>query len=85
MNPRVIAVKYENKYKIILTFSNKEVKEFDVSSYLNYPVYSQLKDESFCQKVQVYNGTVIWNDTIDFDADTLYTESKQLPLVVEVE
>ncbi len=82
MNPRVIAAKYKSKYKIILTFSNKEVKEFDVSSYLDYPVYSPLKDESFCQKVQVYNGTVIWNDTIDFDPDTLYMESKQLAAIV---
>ena len=85
MNPRVIAVRYKSKYKIILTFSNKEVKEFDVSSYLNYPVYFPLKDESFCQKVQVYNGTVIWNDTIDFDPDTLYIESKPLAVVLGVE
>ena len=85
MNPRVIAVKYESKYKTILTFSNKEVKEFNVSAYLNYPVYSPLKDENFCQKVQVYNGTVIWNDMIDFDPDTLYIESKQLAVVFEVE
>ena len=78
MNPRVAAAKYESKYKVVLTFSNKEVREFDFSSYLGYPVYSPLKDESFCQKVQVFNGTVLWDDTIDFDPDTLYLESKQL-------
>jgi Protein of unknown function (DUF2442) len=78
MNPRVTAVKYESKYKVVLTFSNKEVREFDFSSYLTYPVYSPLKNESFCQKVHVFNGTVSWDDTIDFDPDTLYLESKQL-------
>ncbi len=81
MNPRVTAVKYESKYKVVLTFSNKEVREFNFSSYLTYPIYSALKDEGFCQKVRVFNGTISWDDTIDFDPDTLYLESKQLVAV----
>ena len=78
MNPRVLLVKYHNPYKLILTFTNNEVKEFDFSSYLNYPVYRILKDESFSNKARVFNGTVIWDETTDFDPDTLYLESKPL-------
>ena len=29
MNPRVASVQYQSSYKLILTFTNKEVKEFD--------------------------------------------------------
>ena len=76
MNPRVQNVKYENPYKLIITFTNKDVREFDITPYLQYPVYKPLQDKSFCSKAKVFNGTVIWDDTIDFDPDTLYLESK---------
>lgn len=78
MNPRVIKAAYQSPYKILLTFTNGEKKEFDFSSYLDYPVYQALRSEQFCQKVKVLNGTVVWDNEIDFDPDTLYIESKTL-------
>lgn len=78
MNPRVTFVRYKNPYKLILTFTNNEVKEFDIISYLNFPVYNVLRDETFCQKAKVFNGTVVWDEVTDFDPDTLYLESKKL-------
>ena len=78
MNPRVTAVEYKSKYKLLLTFENSELKEFNLSPYLHYPVFELLNDESFCSKAKVFNGTVAWDDTIDFDPDTLYLESKIL-------
>ena len=80
MNPRVSLVQYQSPHKLILTFSNKEVKEFDFVSYLNYPVYKALNDEAYCKKARVFNGTVVWDDSTDFDPDTLYLESKFLAL-----
>jgi len=80
MNPRVAAVQYESPLKLLLTFTNKEVKEFDFSSYLNYPVYAILKDEAYCRKAKVLNGTVVWDEFVDFDPDTLYLESKPVVL-----
>lgn len=76
MNPRAKAVQYESGYKLILTFNNGEIKSFDLSPYLSYPVYEILKDEAFCKNVNIFNGTVVWNDSTDFDPDTLYLESK---------
>lgn len=78
MHPRVVKAVYESKFKLILTFENNEIKEFDFSSYLQYPVYQVLQDESFCNNVKVFNGTVVWNEFTDFDPDTLYLESKTL-------
>jgi hypothetical protein len=78
MNPRIKKVQYKSPYKLILLFDNEELKEFDMSPYLSYPVFKVLKDESFCRKAKVFNGTVIWNDELDFDPDTLYLESKPL-------
>jgi len=80
MNPRVSSVQYQSPYKLILTFTNKEVKEFDFKHYLDYPVFEVLKDESFCRKAKVFNGTVVWDEFTDIDPDSLYLESKPLIL-----
>jgi len=76
MNPGVLAVEYKGGYKLLLTFTNKEIKQFDFSSYLSYPVYEPLRDEAFCKKVKAIDGIIQWNDTIDFSPDTVYLQSK---------
>ena len=78
MNPRVVNVEYKSPYKLKFHFHNNTVKQFDLLPYLQYPVYEVLKDESFCSKVKVWNDTVIWNDMVDFDPDTLYLESETI-------
>lgn len=75
MNPRAKNITYKSPYQLIVTFSNDEVKLFDLRPYLNFPVYKELKDEAFCSKATVKNGIVVWNDEIDLDPDTLYLES----------
>ena len=81
MNPGIKEVEYKSNHKLILTFQNGEVKEFDLSPYLHYPVFKSLHDESFCSKAKVFNGTVVWDEITDFDPDTLYLESKTLATV----
>ena len=75
MNPRAKNISYKSPYNLIVTFTNGEVKIFDLQPYLNYPVYEELKNESYCSKAAVENGTVVWNDEIDIDPDRLYLES----------
>ena len=76
VNPRIKAVQYKDPHKLVITFSNDEIKLFDLSSYLKYPVYKPLQDPVFCKKAKVAFGTVVWDDVIDFGPDTLYLESK---------
>ena len=78
MNPRVKNVTYESPYKLVLTFTNNEQKLFDFTEYLSYPIYESLKNELLCSQAKVMTGTVVWNDEVDFDPDTLYLESKSL-------
>lgn len=81
MNPRAKKVTYESPYKLIVEFTNKELKTFDLTPYLCYPIYKSLKDESICSKVKVDNGIVFWNNEIDLDPDRLYLESKSLSYI----
>ena len=78
MNSRVEKVVCRDKTNLEITFKSGEVKVFDVVRYFDYPVYEELKDESLFKKAYVINGTVAWNDFIDFDPDTLYLEGKEL-------
>ena len=75
MNPKAKHILYKSPYILVITFTNGEVKELDLKPYLKYPVYEELKNESFCRKAKIKNGTVVWNDEIDFDPDRLYLES----------
>lgn len=76
MNPRAIIVEYVSPHKLFIIFSNRQRKLFDLKPYLHYPVYRVLEDERFCCQAFIKQGTVAWNDEIDFDPDLLYLESK---------
>ena len=78
MNPRVIHVLYMVPHSLVVTFTNKEKKEFDLKPYLNYPIYQKLKEESYCKKVRVKDGVIVWDDETDFDPDTIYLEGKSI-------
>ncbi len=82
MNPRARHVNALSENKLRIIFTNGEVRIFDVTPYLSYPVYEPLRNPSFFQKAFVIYGTVAWNETIDLDPDTLYLESTPLPATV---
>lgn len=76
MNPRVINVVPTENYKLILTFSNNEVREFDVTPYFNYGLFSELKDKAVFSSVKTFLGSIQWSNGLDLCPDTLYLESK---------
>lgn len=78
LNSRVEKVVCVSKNMLELTFKNGEIKIFDVAPYLSYPIYEELKDEAFFNRAYVLNGTVAWDEYIDFDPDILYQEGKEL-------
>ena len=45
MNPRVITLRPETDFTLTLTFSNGEVRVFDVKPYLNIGIFRELKDK----------------------------------------
>ena len=76
MNPRIILIKLLDDFLPELTFTNNEVRKFDMKPYLSYPVYEPLNDKVFFQKARVMMGTVAWNDEIDMSPHTLYLEGR---------
>ncbi len=76
MNPRVKAVKANSDYTLTLTFTNGEVRLFDVKPYLDKGIFKELKDRNEFNSVQLFLGSIQWRNGQDFCPDTLYLDSK---------
>lgn len=75
MNPRVINVKPEQNFVLMVTFTNGEQKKFDVKPYLGIGMFKELRDESMFNSVKPFLGSIQWANGLDFCPDTLYLES----------
>jgi hypothetical protein len=75
MNPRVQAVKPNTDYTVTLTFTNGEVKVFDVKPYLQTGIFQELQAMRLFYSVKPYLGSIQWENGQDFCPDTLYVES----------
>jgi hypothetical protein len=75
MNPRVKDVKPALGYTLLITFTNGEEKIFDVTPYLNYGNFKELKDKAVFNSVKPLLGSIQWVNGLDLCPDTLYLES----------
>jgi len=78
MNPRIKGVKPMDDYKLRLTFTNGQVRIFDVKPYLSQGVFRELRNVVMFQTVKPVLGSIQWQNGQDFCPDTLYLESKPL-------
>lgn len=78
MYPRVKAVKPNVDYTLTLTFTNDEVRVFDVKPYLDKGIFKELKELSRFNSVKPFLGSIQWQNGQDFCPDTLYLDSVSL-------
>ena len=76
MNPRVKDVKPFEDYSLIITFTNNEVKLFDVKPYLSIGNFNDLKQKDMFFTVKPFLGSIQWQNGLDLCPDTLYIEGK---------
>ena len=72
MNPEVKLAQALPNYRLKIQFTNNELKEFDVSPYLDKGIFSELRNVEYFKKVRVAFGSVEWPNEQDFSKDTLY-------------
>ncbi|MCX5831495.1 MAG: DUF2442 domain-containing protein [Deltaproteobacteria bacterium] len=73
-----LSVKYVqplDNYKLLLTFENDEQRIFDMSSYMEKGIFTELKDQNFFKSVHVGYDTIEWGNGADLDPELLYKES----------
>src|SRR3989304_9389267 len=78
MNPRITAVKANPDFTLMLTFSNRQKRIFDMKPYLSIGVFRQLKEYSRFKNVKPFLGSISWATGQDLCPDTLYLDSKRI-------
>ena len=78
MNPRVVSVKANEDFTLTLTFTNGDVRLFDVSPYLDKGIFRQLQDMAVFRQVRPVLDSVQWPGGQDFCPDTLYLDSIEI-------
>lgn len=79
MNPRVKDVKPNRDYSLTITFTNGEVKLFDMKPYLDKGIFRELQDPGVFNSVRPFLGSIRWQNGADLCPDTLYQNSIALP------
>jgi hypothetical protein len=72
LNPRVKAVEPMPDYRLRLTFTNGEVRVFDMTPYLKVGVFRELQDIKMFNSVRPFLGSIQWRNEADLCPDTLY-------------
>lgn len=76
MYPRVKNVIANNDFTLTIEFKNGEKRKFDMSLYLDFGVFNELKKISYFKQVKPFMGTISWPHGQDICPDTLYMESE---------
>ena len=75
LHPRVKAVQPQTDYTLRLTFTNGEVRLFDVKPYLAKGIFQQLQNLAVFNSVRPFLGSIQWSNEADLCPDTLYEKS----------
>lgn len=78
MRPRAIDVKPLQDYKLLITFSNNEKKIFDVTPYLKYKQFEELKNPTIFKTVKIAGLSIEWINGVDICPDELYNNSEKI-------
>ncbi|MFM2047926.1 MAG: hypothetical protein RI955_472 [Bacteroidota bacterium] len=68
----VINVKPLLNYILEIKFNNSETRFFDVKPYLEFGIFTELKDENYFNNVSLQLGSIAWKNGQDFSPETLY-------------
>jgi len=75
MNPRILTVKPGKDYTLELSFTNGEIRVFDVKPLLNTGLFKELTNLAVFNSVRPVLGSIEWENGLDLCPDTLYLDS----------
>lgn len=78
MKPTVKAVVPRENYLLDITFSNGESGILDMKPYLDFGVFSRIKDYQSFEKVSVIFDTVEWESGADLDPAFVYDKCRKM-------
>ena len=78
MYPSVKAVIPKSDYLLDISFSNGESGVLDMKPYLDFGVFSRIKEYRAFQKVTVAFDTIEWESGVDLDPEFVYDKCKKV-------
>lgn len=72
MKPKAIEVKALKSYKLEVKFEDGKKGIFDVSPYLEFVQFKELKDENIFNTVKIDGLSISWSNGADICPDELY-------------
>lgn len=72
MYPAVTKVEPQDNYQIYIEFDNNECGMLNMEPYLNFGVFSKLRDLAVFSNVRVSFDTLEWGNGIDLDPQFVY-------------
>lgn len=83
MYPKIVSISPNDDYTLLVTFSDKKTKLYDMKPLLEKSPFDQLKDKNLFFSVQVDVGGygISWNDFIDLSEYELYINSKEVATI----
>ena len=76
MKPKAIEVKALKSYKLEVKFEDGKKGIFDVSPYLEFVQFKELKDENIFNTVKIDGLSISWSNGADICPDELYNGTK---------
>ena len=74
----VTSVSPLENHKLLLSFENKEKRIFDVTPYLEYGKFAELKDGELFNTVRLAFDSIEWANKLDLDPEFLYWKSQPI-------
>jgi len=75
LRPKAIEVSVQPNYCLLITFNNNEKRIFDVTPYLDFKPYSELKNPNIFNTVKPAGLSIEWIHGQDICPDVLYYNS----------
>ena len=75
MRPKAAQVQPLSDYRLLVTFTNEEMRVFDVKPYLESKAFDVLKDRALFENVHVGGLSIEWATGQDICPDELYFNS----------
>jgi hypothetical protein len=76
--PRVVSVKANPDYSLILEFASGEKRKYNAVPLLQKKIYRALLNPALFMSVRVSGGTVAWTDDIDLAPEHIYEYSTEI-------
>ncbi len=75
MNPDIIEVQPLNDHVLRLIFQGGEVRDMDMTPYLDLGIFRELRDQAWFHQAYIEFGSIEWPNGQGLSYDTLYLES----------